>query len=112
MADVLKHISRTSERQEKMRDVRDARGYLFLYLLRAKKGIEFEELVGGIGLHPKPRINARAIIEDWRVPYHQGRALEYIYQSLFEHGQKHCDSLEEAENILIHRLRMLEKKNK
>jgi hypothetical protein len=63
MADVLKHISRTSEGQEKVRDVRDAPGYLFLYLLRAKKGIEFEELVGGIGLHPKPRISARSSLK-------------------------------------------------
>ena len=111
MASVLKHISRTSERQEKFTDVRDAHGYLFLYLLRAKKGIEFEEQVGGIRLHPKPRISARALIEDWRLPYHQGQALEYIYQSLFEHGQKHCDSLKKAEDILYDRLAMLKKKN-
>ena len=54
MADVLKHISRTSEGQEKMSDVRDARGYLFLYLLRSRKGIEFDELVGAFGYIRNP----------------------------------------------------------
>lgn len=111
MVDVLKHISNTSEGQEKIADVRDAHGYLFLYLLRSKKGIEFDELVGGIRLHPKPHISAQALIEDWRLAYHQGRALDYIYQSLFEHGQKHCDSLKKAEDILYDRLAMLKKKN-
>jgi hypothetical protein len=111
MADVLKHISHTSEGQEKIADVRYAHGGLLLYIRRSQKGIEFDELVGGIRLHPKPKISTQALIEDWRVPYHQGQALEYIYQSLFEHGQKHCDSVEKAQNILYHRLRMLEKKN-
>lgn len=112
MADVLKHISRTSEGQEKFADVKYAHGGLLLYIRQSQKGIEFEELVGGIRLHPKPHISARALIEDWRLPYHQGQALESIYQSLFEHGHKHCDSLEKATDFLFRCLEMLKKKNR
>ena len=53
-----------------------------------------------------------ALIEDWDLPYHQGRALEYIYQSLFEYGEKRHKFLNEMEDILCRRLAMIKNKKK
>jgi hypothetical protein len=76
--------------QEYFEDVKETRDPLLLHIHQSAKIFEFEEELGYNTNPPShSQIKAQEVIADWNLSYHQGRTLEYIYQSLFEYGRVH-----------------------
>jgi hypothetical protein len=113
LVDILRQIFHTRGRQEHTEDVERLRDALLLHIHQSAEIFEFEEELGYRTNPPScSKIRAQEVIADWDLSDHQGRTLEYIYQSLFEYGDKEYDTLHDAASILFDHLMMLRKNNR
>ncbi len=113
LVDILRQIFHTGGGQEHFEDVERIRDSLLLHICLNEEIFELEEDIGyNVNPPSHSQISVQEVIADWNLSYHQGRALEYIYQSLFEYGDKQYDTLHEAAKILFHGVMLLRKKDK
>ncbi len=114
LRDAVTLLSQINEKQENMEDLHKACMYLRFCSKRNRriKSDEMPEDFKEFLIYFEPQINPWDLVEDWELPYHQGRALEYISQSLFAYGRARGDILGKAEDLLDHYIKMLKKKQR